>query len=193
MKNPPLREDAPDWDIDFTRKNEQFYLENQAFMDRWLNMKWGPEQKTVLEFPASRQKFEWQARRRHRTRKGRTLRDLVLQMRPSGIRVKPATYLPALVAITQTSIVGPAVRRGIKDYRKLTPQEAARMQGIPSEPFMLAGVPERAAYKQLGNAVNVGAVRFVAETLMGMRKARVVEVESPLFVERQTRRLAHVA
>lgn len=76
------------------------------------------------------------------------------------IRVKPATYLPALVAITQTSIIGSRMRR-------ITPWEAARLQGIPAEPFKAAGVTESAIYKQLGNAVNVGVVRHLAELLFG--------------------------
>jgi DNA (cytosine-5)-methyltransferase 1 len=164
-RRPAITDDMPDWEVDFRRKNSAFYCAHQSFLDEWMTRTWGKSGETVRDFPASRQKFEWQARKAHPGRKGRTLQDLVIQMRPSGIRVKPASYLPALVAITQTSIVGPKIGRA-QQYRTLTPREAAKLQGIPEDVFAKAGVSDRAAYKQLGNAVNVGVVRLVSSCLM---------------------------
>jgi DNA (cytosine-5)-methyltransferase 1 len=61
--------------------------------------------------------------------------------------------VPALVAITQTSIVG----RSKRFKRRLTVREAARLQGLPDW-FNFFDQKESASYKQLGNAVNVGVI-----------------------------------
>ena len=140
----------PNWKRAFMVKNSEFYCENRRTIDRWL------KRHHVHEFPLSRRKFEWQARSWQPTAAQRDLWGLVMHFRPSGIRVKPPTYLPALVAITQTSIIGSRRRR-------ITPREAARLQGLP-EAFELHPV-DSVAYKQLGNAVNVGAVQHVARAL----------------------------
>jgi DNA (cytosine-5)-methyltransferase 1 len=82
----------------------------------------------------------------------------VIQFRPSGVRVKKPDYLPALVAMNQTSIIGS--RR-----RTITVREAARLQAFP-ESFSFGDQNPAQSFKQLGNAVSVGTVKFVLTSIL---------------------------
>ena len=137
----------PKWKQNFIIKNRQLYEDNKEFIDNWLE-----KHKHLKDLAPSRRKFEWQA--------GNSERDiwkLIFQFRPSGLRVKVGNHFPALVAITQTSILG-------KRKRKLTPRETARLQSFPDD-FKLHPV-DSVAYKQLGNAVNVEVIKFLAEKIL---------------------------
>lgn len=101
-----------------------------------------------------------------------------MHFRPSGIRAKAPTYLPALVAITQTSIIGSRKRR-------ITPHEAARLQGF-SRTFSFGHQRDQASYKQVGNGVAVGAAWHVFRTHVAQNavdlpaRLRTAVLESPL-------------
>jgi DNA (cytosine-5)-methyltransferase 1 len=158
-RRPRYPRDAPDWKRDFIRSNSEFFREHEDFISEWRQKSWLPERSfTIEDFIPSRRKFEWQARRAQPGKKNRDLWKLAIQFRPSGVRVKPLTYLPTLVAITQNSVIGPK-------RRFVTPVEAARMQGFPDSVFVSAGIDDATAYRQAGNAVNVGVVRHVAKLL----------------------------
>ena len=136
----------PDWKQRFIEQNRDFYMLHRAAIDTWRSQ---DRAVPISSFPASRRKLEWQA--------GEAEPDLwkhLMQLRPSGIRVKRATYAPALVAMSQTPIYGPRRRR-------LTPLETARLQGFDPNTFSFAKQADSASYKQMGNAVNVGVVRHV--------------------------------
>ena len=96
-----------------------------------------------------------------------SLDETILHMRPSGLRVQQATYVPAVVAITQTSILGDRRRR-------LTPREAARLQGLP-EWFDFGGQPDAATYRQIGNGVSVGSAYHVFREHVRTNLALVTE------------------
>lgn len=130
---------TPDWKRNFLEKNSMFYTEHKVVLNKWLT-KWN----NLDHFPPSRKKFEWQAQ------DSKTLWETIMHFRPSGIRAKKATYVPALVAITQTSIIG-------KQQRRITVREGARLQGLPDW-FEFVDQADSLTYKQLGNGVNVGAV-----------------------------------
>ncbi len=144
-----IPESTPKWKADFLMKNANFYRDHKRYLDNWMK-RW--KVKSDL-FPPSRRKLEWQAQRTP------SLWDTVMHFRPSGIRAKRPTYLPALVAITQTSIIGPQKRR-------ISEREATRLQGLPDW-FKFGDQKPSATYKQLGNGVNVGVVWFVVKTVVG--------------------------
>lgn len=104
----------------------------------------------VLGLHNSWRKLEWQAG------DATSLDECLIQLRPSGVRVKRATYTPALVAINQTPILG-------SERRRLTQYEAGRLQGFKDnvyEAMRDLGQTPAECYKQFGNAVHVGAVKY---------------------------------
>lgn len=144
VTRPHIDRTLPDWKRAHLRKNYDLFERNHAALVDWA-CRWGVFRPEV--FPPSRRKLEWQAG------DAPSLWETVLQMRPSGIRAKKETYLPALVAITQTSIVG-------RLQRRVSPVETARLQGLP-ESFVFPDQTDAATYRQLGNGVAVGAVAHV--------------------------------
>jgi DNA (cytosine-5)-methyltransferase 1 len=137
-----VEDGTPAWKAKFLRKNAAFYTAHQELLESWLT-RWD----YLRDFPASRRKFEWQAQ------DVASLDETIMHLRPSGLRAKRATYVPALVAITQTSIL-------VDRKRRISPREATRLQGLP-EWFDFGDQPDAATYKQLGNGVNVGAAYHV--------------------------------
>ena len=138
----------PKWKQDFIYKNSNLYALKRKELDRWLQKAFKNK-----DFVGAKAKFEWQAGKVSSP----NLWETIMQFRPSGLRVKRPTHFPALVAITQTSIIGP--RR-----RKLTPRECARLQSIPDTYKLHSS--DRIAYKQLGNSVNVDLVKLFVELLV---------------------------
>ena len=149
----PLELEAlPRWKSEILVKNARFYDDHREVI-----LDWRRANRRFTSFPESRRKLEWQAQ------DTATLWDTVMHFRPSGIRAKAPSYLPALVAITQTSVIGSRRRR-------LTPHEAARLQGLPRS-FSFAGQRDQASYKQVGNGVAVGAAWHVFRTHVSQNAA----------------------
>lgn len=142
-------DDFPNWKKEFIKKNNALYENNKKFIDSWSktydDLKWcNPTQR----------KFEWQA--------GNSINSLwegIIQIRPSGVRVKAPNCFPALVAIVQIPIIGAKQRR-------LTVREAARLQDF-SENF-IPNNNDQQAYKQFGNAVNVKVIKEATKRLLDL-------------------------
>jgi DNA (cytosine-5)-methyltransferase 1 len=74
------------------------------------------------------------------------------------LRAKRRNYVPAFVAINQTTILG-------KERRKLLVSEAAKLQGFGGK-IQFGKQSPAVSFKQIGNAVHPGVVSFVLEKLV---------------------------
>jgi DNA (cytosine-5)-methyltransferase 1 len=155
-----LEKNTPAWKQKILQKNIKLYNKHQKFLDSW-KQKWNMDSEL---FPPSRRKLEWQAQ------DSKSIWDTILHFRPSGIRTKKPTYTPALVAITQTTILG-------KEKRRLSPRETARLQGFPDD-YSFDGQKDSATYKQTGNSVNIGVVWHVVKQHV-QRDKEILENKSP--------------
>lgn len=135
----------PKWKVQFIRLNRALYEKHRTWLDDW--------RPTLLQFPASFQKLEWNAKG-----EARDLSKLVLQVRASGLRAKRDTTAPSLVAMTTTQV--PIITW---EKRYMTPRECARLQCM--DDLTLPMVPTL-AYAALGNAVNVQVVKLVSQALL---------------------------
>lgn len=138
----------PYWKSKYIQQNREWFETNRKQISRqWLT--------SVRKLPASQRKLEWNCQGEERN-----LWKHVLQFRPSGLRVKRITAIPALVSLTtsQIPIIGPK-------RRYITRGEALRLQGFPSD-FELPSTREL-AFQALGNAVHVGVATAVASRLLG--------------------------
>ena len=149
----------PDWKIGFIKRNREFYSQHQSWLDGWMEK--------IKEFPSSFQKLEWNCQERDPRKEIRRIRDYVIQIRASGVRVKRRTTAPSLVAMTATQV--PIIGW---EGRYMTPLECKRLQSMDG-----LGLPTRntKAYAALGNAINVKVAQLVAEALLETEDGQAAE------------------
>lgn len=155
FKYKAVPQEYPAWKQNFVKKNMELYQRNQVFIDAWLE-----KYNNLQDFVPTHHKMEWQA-----GTSISTLWEGIIQMRPSGIRVKAPTCFPALVAMVQIPIIG-------RYKRRLTVEEAGRLQSFQNpvrtpetgEGF-ICDSSDQQAYKQFGNSVNVEVIRRCTQEL----------------------------
>lgn len=167
----------PKWKIKYIENNREFYEMNKIWLDKWL--------KKVQKFNNSHLKFEWNCGFDCKP----IIWDKIVQFRASGIRVKIASFSPALNLVgTQVPIL-PWIKlpqqvidkidltdlakydltvNDISYGRYLSVREAAKLQGMNSLHFKSGNVTlsTTRAYEALGNAVNTNVVYLIAQNLL---------------------------
>jgi DNA (cytosine-5)-methyltransferase 1 len=136
----------PNWKVHYIEKNREFYRRHRDWLDNWI-----PK---IRVFPSSLQKLEWNCQ----GEKDRNIRNYILQIRPSGVRVKRWNTAPSLVAMTTTQV--PIIAR---EERYMTPDECKSLQSMDE-----LRLPESdcKAYEALGNAINVKVAKLVTQSLI---------------------------
>lgn len=143
----------PHWKIRYIEQNREFYKKNKKWLDKWI-LKVKDQANSFL-------KLEWNC-----GNDTPTLEDKIIQFRASGIRVKRATYSPALNLVGTQIPILPWVQLpdSTKKGRYMTVREAASLQGMKDMDF--TGLSKGRVYEALGNAVNVEIVRLIANKLI---------------------------
>ena len=143
----------PEWKKHIVLRIRSFYENNMIFINEWAN------RHKMLDRILLHQKFEWNAGDSY------SMKDCIIQIRQSGVRVKRPNYFPSLVAMNNTPIVwDPSVNH----YRYFTPHECAKLQSF-TEGYKFSDL-DSVTYRQLGNSVNVRILSILAKELIGLGK-----------------------
>lgn len=157
----------PDWKIRYIQQNRAFYERHKGWLEGWM--------KKAAHFENSHLKMEWNCG----VDATPTIEDKIVQFRPSGIRVKAPTFVPALNLVRGQVPIFPWIELpknmqkpeiGLTKGRYMTLREAATVQGMQELCF---GTPEfklslTRSYEALGNAMNAELVKIGCPKTFGI-------------------------
>ena len=146
--------EMPSWKQKYVMNNRKLYLKNKEFIDDWI------QKYDMLNRIKLYQKFEWNC-----GEDCKDIKDTIIQVRQSGIRVKRPNFYPSLVAMVNTPIIWD---KNKKYYRKITPREAANLQSFDKN-YQFTGT-DKEIYRQLGNSVNVDILKYLTKNLFKLTK-----------------------
>lgn len=144
----------PKWKQTYVDHNRKLYLDNKKFIDSWV------KKYDMLNRIKLYQKFEWNC-----GTDCTDLKETIIQVRQSGLRVKRPNYFPSLVAMINTPIIWDSQ---LKHFRHITPREAANLQSFKKS-YKFYG-SDNIIYRQLGNSVNVDILKRLANKLFSFEK-----------------------
>lgn len=142
----------PSWKQTLVTRIRDYYEGNMDYIDKWVK-RYKMQEKILIH-----QKFEWNAG-------DYTMKDSIIQIRQSGVRVKKPNFFPSLVAMNNTAIVWDA---RLNHFRYLSPTECAKLQSFDKD-YLFSEI-DSVTYRQLGNSVNVKILSILAKELLGLGK-----------------------
>lgn len=166
MRKTKYEDTYPEFKKVLIRQNRELYQRHKDWIDGWL-----PK---ILKYPRTQRMLEWS------TNQDWDFRHHVIQLRPSGIRIRSLNYVPTItLCSTATPILpwvsyppGGALDKKGKPYveedfrwgRYISHNEAARIQSM--QELNYNGLSRGQKMKALGNAVNVDVVELIARRLI---------------------------
>ncbi len=166
MRKTKYEDTYPEFKKVLIRQNREMYQRHKDWIDPWLQK--------IRKFPRTQRMLEWS------TNQDWNFYHHVIQLRPSGIRIRSMNYIPTITLCTTATPILPFVpyppqgaldKKGHpyvpEDFRwgrYISHSEAARIQSM--QELNYGNLSRVQKFKALGNAVNVDVVEMIARRLL---------------------------
>ena len=166
MQKTKYEDTYPEFKKVLIRQNRALYERHKDWIDPWL--------KKIMKYPRTQRMLEWS------TNQDWDFRNHVIQLRPSGIRIRSLNYVPTITLCTTSTPILPwvgyppngAVDKKGRPYtpddfrwgRYISHSEAAKLQSMQELEY--TGLSRLQKFQALGNAVNVDVVEMIAKRLI---------------------------